>query len=858
MASIIDIHHTLVDELEAATSQEQQLLHQEATIHAKIDDAVQTQQSAELHTSTEGEAAAFELHRLKETHAALKSQLEVIEDQNREMVEPEMKRLRREESSLKKETDETLSELSKETCRLQQLEDIAKASISERLEAEGRSKERRIELSKSNHEPKTIAKQIKGIEKESASLKRDTKQLEERVVNVQFKIDDATRQRKEVDASKRLLERDIETCTSENEEKAQEARSIEEKIDVLKAQYHSLTARRLETEIDLKKYNENLRHSTTVAALDKKSLAAEKGLFVKKRFASDKARNIVPHLQSICQDSQASLTTYEKQSLQNQIILDERKQRLHTQRLALVRHESVGSDMQNELLASVDRVEEKELQIEKERAKEKKLGKIIAVKQAQRNLSRKKTSQLTESIDAALEQTHLQKLTAHNLEKLCAETNKRCREFSTLHDAIKANQAACTETIQASEKATADLKTKVETLEINLDQVKQESAEKCALLSKECDSHESSVVCRANLRAEKNRIKSLLREKNQCLEQQEVQIKKLGSRVSMLQREVQRSRGQNEKFSAAQCLLVEQLNARDKELSRCSERSSLYQDTLGQTEATIKKRKDYIRVQSLQRADLRRAVEAAKRTLPDIRSYQDRGSRLEADIVIERKHIEELSLDMEDPSTCSIIHAGRARPLKGDDLQTDELVAKLDLLENRLHLSQNKLLEKEVALEAISSCYRDMEEQQAKQKEEVKPLVQDLATCRGRLGELSRTWISLMSELRMYQQSNIALSEEKATREQALESSKRACENGNPPSKEARRLRQSKHATNTEDCSTRSRPNAYVSVGEGNAIPFGGAHGPFQPSCVASGGMRHYRAPRVLTIEDMEQQANNA
>ena len=884
-----NLHQTLIDELEAATNHEQQLLRQEATINAHIDEAKRSieahdessssSSSSDLQTKREetrnrldqieadASNVAFELHRLQETQVALKSQVEDINAENCQTVEPEMQRLQREQMSLRKETDETSSALRKETSRLQQLDDITRACLAERVKAEDKSKERRIELTKGADDPsKMVAKQIKDIEKRSTSLKKDIKQLEERIADEQFNIEDTKRQGKVVNSTRRTVERDIETCTAENEALEQEARSLEEKTDMLKAQHHALATKRLEAEISLKKCNENLRHSKTVAALEKRQLDADKRLFVKKRLAADTAKTItIPQLESNLRDSRASLATYEKQGLENRATLDDWKQRLQKQRMGLLRHQSMGSDMQNRLLISVDAVEEKEMQIEQERGEEKKLGKVIAVKQAQHNLLRTKASQLTEDVDNVREQQQLQKLTALNLEKSIVETNKRCREFSTLHDIIKAERDACTETIQASEEAIADLKGKVESLEKKLDEAKSESEENAAILGKEVDAHESSALLRDNLRKEQRRIQSLLREKNYQSERQEVQLKRIRGKANSLEREVKRIREQNEKTSAAQNLLVEQLDDRSSEILRCSERSSLYQDSFEKGEAAIKERKDYIRMLTLECANLRRTVESTKRTMPDICMYRERISRFEEDLLTEKKDIEALSEGIEDPSnTCSC----RARPLlEGDDLETHQLIARLDVLEHRLHVSQKMLLDKEVTLEDISLRCRESEEQESRQNQEVTPLIQELAISRGRANDLSRTLISLMSELRMYQQSNLALTEDKAAREHALVVSRRALENGKPPSEEARKFRQLKESRkgndvqdllrNDENNGPRPRTNAYVPVDGTKAIPFGGAHAPFQP-CVSAGEghMRHYRAPRVLTIEEIEQQAN--
>ena len=183
-----NLHQTLIDELEAATNQEQQLLRQEATINAHVDEAKRSieahdessssSSSSDLQTKREetrnrldqieadASNVAFELHRLQETQVALKSQVEDINAENCQTVEPEMQRLQREQLSLRKETDETSSALRKETSRLQQLDDITRACLVERVKAEDKSKERRIELTKGADDPsKMVAKQIKDIEK---------------------------------------------------------------------------------------------------------------------------------------------------------------------------------------------------------------------------------------------------------------------------------------------------------------------------------------------------------------------------------------------------------------------------------------------------------------------------------------------------------------------------------------------------------------------------------------------------------------------------------------------------------------------------------------------------------------------
>lgn len=880
-AKIMALHQALIDAKTNAADRERQLLQQEESVQsalgssrldieqnmtqkkqnddslAKLETAREEVQRRLDQAETEDNEAAYELHRLEETKTTITARLDDVNVENADLVKPELKRLKRVLTSLQEEREEVLSAHAKESSRLQKLESMAKAHVAERVDAEAKTKEKRVALTNGNEEPKLIAKQMVDIEKQVVLQTKDIDRLDQRINDVQFSIGQTKRQRKDVDDMKKSLDKSIESQISDNESKQREACGVEEKIDLLKTQYHTLATNRLEIELALKEGNERLRHSKTTAALEKRQLDVAKRMYIKKRQATDEAKDIIPQLQTKLEENQASLVAYEKQTLEQRAIIDDMKQKSELKRMRLMRQENVGKRMEDDLLSAADAVENKEAQIDRERTEEKKLCKVIAVMEAQRDSLRRKAGQVLEGAEDVEDQIKLKRLSILDLQKLCSETNKRCREFAALYESMKSERDSCTGTIQASERVVAELKIKVAGMESELDKLKSESREKSTILSNEYDAHEGSLATRATLRAERNRIRALLREKSDHVERQKVQIDKLRSTVSCLEKDVKRLQTQKSQTADAKRLMTEQLEDRKKELCRCYERASLYEDTLEKGEVAVKERRDYIRMLTLEHADLRRTVEAIKSKMPDINMYKERIIRYEADIVDERERIEELSKDMEDPK-----NGERARPLKGDDLEGEQLVARIDVLERRLSQNRTTLVAKEAALQSISVQTKDVENRQIQLKEETQPLILELNTYQGRLKDMTKSIISLMGELRMYQSKIVALTEQKEAREEEILASKRAVEAGKPPSDEAwnelrkairrRSVQGSKSAVEDENAVAKPcpRPNAYIPIDCKAPKPFG-ATAPFKPTHCGS-NIRHYREPMLKEVETGE------
>ena len=91
-----------------------------------------------------------------------------------------------------------------------------------------------------------------------------------------------------------------------------------------------------------------------------------------------------------------------------------------------------------------------------------------------------------------------------------------------------------------------------------------------------------------------------------------------------------------------------------------------------------------------------RQIDVAQRLRPEIKDRTSKTDILRTQLEEEKRLTEQLCKDLETPS-----NSGRWRLLKGKDPTTDELKNRTRILEGRLNMRKEQILEKELVLEEI-------------------------------------------------------------------------------------------------------------------------------------------------------------
>ena len=253
-----------------------------------------------------------------------------------------------------------------------------------------------------------------------------------------------------------------------------------------------------------------------------------------------------------------------------------------------------------------------------------------------------------------------------------------------------------------------------------------------------------------------------------------------------------------------------------------------------------------------------------KRTLQnDVEQVQLKIKSLEAEIKTLKEEGQPLTNQLEDP-----MQSDRWRELGGEDLDDEQLDAKIHILQVRVKDEKEKLMQREVTLEEVSTNRDELQRSIEEVNEKTQPMVNKMNDYQTRLRDVTRSMMALVSELSMYQAIALKLQEERDQQEESLNLSKKLVEEGKPPSDDAirdlKRLLRDRKLENTPQSETddgfghvyypapyalrttaEPRPSAYI-PDTGIEVPKPYSVKPFKPSDSNGTTLRRIRPPSAL------------
>lgn len=217
-------------------------------------------------------------------------------------------------------------------------------------------------------------------------------------------------------------------------------------------------------------------------------------------------------------------------------------------------------------------------------------------------------------------------------------------------------------------------------------------------------------------------------------------------------------------------------------INRCTlyEKYNVQEHLCRKGETQIKSIEDEIRMIRIEIKEVERQIDVKRKLIPLVPKYANQVCSLKRELDDVKQKEEDLSEKLEDPA-----NQERWRELGGEDPDQEALEAKIQVLEERLNLKKESLLEKELILDEITNLSENLRTQALQGRYstlEVSTKVNDL---QARLKKITRKMMSTISELSMFQANVIKLNQEKEFSYQNLEISRERQENGLPPTEES-------------------------------------------------------------------------
>jgi hypothetical protein len=257
--------------------------------------------------------------------------------------------------------------------------------------------------------------------------------------------------------------------------------------------------------------------------------------------------------------------------------------------------------------------------------------------------------------------------------------------------------------------------------------------------------------------------------------------------------------------------------------------------------------------------EISRQIDVAQRLRPEMKKKSVQTEILRRQLEEEKRLTEQLCEDLETPS-----NSGRWRLLGGKDPTAEELKNRTRILEGRLNMRKEQVLEKELVLEEIMALANRLRNQAEGGREDTLKTAKRLNFLQSKIKDVTRKMMSIVSELSMYQATAIKLQQDKEDRLKQLKEANERMDEGLAPTKEIesewnrhvrdqnRRLVRDRIASISgggigKRSTATPRPNAYIPEnGLGVPKPYG-SRAPFKPS-VPGSTMRHIKKPREKKV----------
>mmetsp|Transcript_15035 Transcript_15035/g.17162 ORF Transcript_15035/g.17162 Transcript_15035/m.17162 type:complete len:734 (+) Transcript_15035:216-2417(+) len=629
---------------------------------------------------------------------------------------------------------------------------------------------------------KENAKQIVDNEKSLKLLKEELLSLQNDIHEKKEKIIEEDSKSMQIDKLQGELDQQLQGIQSKFNSLEDEVTSLCKTIAVTNAQHHSHITTRMQLEIDIRESNEAYRHENASSLLHRKQFERMKRLFLKKKNIVEKTKELIEQMKNHIQENTMSIKIQEKENDEQTQAIDEMKDIINVKITRFMEQQSTEEGMKEDFELISNAVEGEESEVDNWRTEVKKLYKIGSILTLQHETQIRKTRNILCNEKETLEMVKLKNIVIMDIKKVLYETNKRAKEFGALFEVLKNERNEIEDATTATTLALIEIRKKLNENQEELQNLNLSQEVKKYVLTKEKDAHESSKSNRAILRSEKTKLRAEYRQKREIAERIFLQVSKLKSTLSCLQKEILRLQNRNERLEGGKRNMAEQLEDKKVEIYKLLQRANAYEETLKKGELSIEQKREDIRAIKLECANIERYI-AAKRILKnEIETYDEKIFLLERELGIQMNQGKEFSSQLEDPMSCE-----RWVPLDGEDLDEEHLDAKIKVLSQRLNESKEHAMEKEVLLEEIKKENVELQRNLKIASEETQPVVKNLNDSQTRVREVTRCMMALVSELSMYQAIALKLQEEKECQEESLGISRDLIKNGKAPSDDALR-----------------------------------------------------------------------
>lgn len=480
------------------------------------------------------------------------------------------------------------------------------------------------------------------------------------------------------------------------------------------------------------------------------------------------------------------------------------------------------------------------------------------------SMARKASSAMAEVRDTR-EELKIKELLILDLRKKQQETELKLNNFKALYEEVKAARNRYVNMIQDSSQHLAELKEKIKILQNELEILKNEKTEKDRTLTEYKHILQLEIHRRDKRHAKLNKLEFTKKQKKEVVDQNINEIEKLNMIIMSLEKEMVNLRRQYEVACESRNSTGVQLIDRNDELCILYEKSNIQESILKNGETEIKRLEDDVKMIKIEISELARKIEVSRKSIDIVPKLADSVIQLKNELDLEKQKERKLAEELENPE-----NKERLKELGGEDPDQEALLAKCQVLEERLNSKKENLLEKELILDEITNLSEKLRKQAIDGRQTTLELSEKANSFQARLKDITRKMMATISELSMFQANVIKLQHERDNLEETLEDAQKRIEQELPPRAETEieylkmlrdrkryeedrsiRMQREELEKNIPPFATKTtadhRYHSYIPDEIGLPKPYGklACFYPNKPGA----NMRHFKKPKVKDIE---------
>eukprot|EP00898_Chlorokybus_atmophyticus_P003312 jgi/Chlat1/3982/Chrsp26S04044 len=827
------------------------------------DDADYAQSQAAMARQRE-QLLELEIEELKRNKGEAMDLVDAAERESAALLVPQVRAARKEASDAGATAAEDATRASALRKELEALEERAaevkretENLISEKLAAESA-------LTRLAQGPDKVAKQVEVLATGLRTLRLQEARALERLRDLEADGGAQGTRFKEINDEHSKLAALMERSRAAAEAKERAADEVRRDLDAAGLEADQLMADRVSVDMQVSSVTVEVRAAKEELArrIKDKDLALKR---LKRADAAFKAlQSSVPMLASVKEQASAQLASLEAERARQAASLEEARVEAGAQRQVLAREEGLGKEAAEAVRKSATAVADLEREVvslaRAEAAARRRVSELDSARLRAAREAGHKAAQQRE----ALEAVRVKDLVILDLKKKKRETASRLAATHALYNLVKNQRSNFVNLIQQSSQTLSEMKEKLKAVSSEADILREELAAKEKQLAKVRLEAGGLVADRDHLRLEVNASAIVIRDRRTAVEEQLAEIDKLNGGVDVAERSMVALRKEYEGAAERRNLTGLTLIDRHDELCILYQRAHANDDALHNGTVALAHIDDQSRLLRIQIEHLKRSIINAQAQQPIIPECQKSIGNLRSELEATASRVEDVSNTLEDPAT-----RPKWRNLEGKIPERDELLAKINSLEERLNDKKEQLLEKELILEEVTALAERLQEQAAEGREDTLELAATVKSYQSKIYTVTQRMMATVAELSMYQAMAMKLAQDKAALEAQVEDAGVRLADGQAPTDDAdsewdRMQRAAAMAAAAQavvasrkaliesgmaparKTAAETRPNAYMSVDLGIPKPYG-VLAPFKPT-EAGSSMRHIRKPQPREI----------